>query len=141
MPADLRKTCPKSKGGCGAQFTPRRGTRREKCFTCSPERVAGVRQAPPAAAEPAAPGVPVEGETTAMIRSALARAGHLDTVPGALAIRLARTLDDPRLGNAQVSGLVAQLAKLTEPLMRDLPVEDDELDEFTAAMRAKAESA
>ena len=137
MPADLRKTCPKARGGCGKQFTPRRGTRREKCFECSPERTRSGPEAEPAPPTP----LGVDGETTAMIRAALVAAGHLNTVPGALAIRLARTLDDPRLGNAQVSGLVSQLAKITEPLMRDLPAEPDQVDEFTAAMRAKAASA
>lgn len=137
MPATTRKRCPKDRGGCGQQFTPRRGTRRVFCFACRPEKIA----APPVEPELPAPPRLVEGEMTTKIRAELARLGQADSIPGVLALRLAQTLDDPRLSNAQVPGLVDKLAKILEPLIAAEEPEDDEVDEFTRRARERAESA
>jgi hypothetical protein len=132
-----RKTCKVS--GCGRQFTPRRGTRREKCFECSPEKDPGGPESMTPPAGPAA--LPTNGEMAAAVAAELERLDRAGTVAGAIAMRLARTLDDPRLGAAQVSSIAAQLTRTLEPLQRHAPRSADALDEIAARREAKAASA
>jgi hypothetical protein len=140
MAATKRKTCPKAKGGCGRQFTPERGTRREKCYECSPVRRSRPDGVPAAPAAPVAP-LPTNGEIAAAVRAELERVGKLNTVPGAIALRLARTLDDPQLGAAQVASISDKLAKLMEPLTRGGPRVPDHVDEITRRIAEKRASA
>jgi hypothetical protein len=90
---------------------------------------------------PADAGPPVDGEMTAAVRAELARLGQSTSIPGAVALRLARALDDPALGHAQVASLSDKLMKVLEPLLRDGPRPPDEVDEFTRRLQEKAASA
>lgn len=78
---------------------------------------------------------------TAAIRAELERLGQAESIPGVLALRLARTLDDPRLSNAQVPGLIDKLGKILQPLADAAPPEDDAVDEFTRRAQERARTA
>src|SRR5262245_23777566 len=120
--ATRRKTCPKPKG-CGRQFTPARGTRRLYCYECRPEKtVAGQ-----ASQAPTTP-LPTNGEMAAAVRAELERVGKVGTVAGAIALRLARTLDDPALGAAQVASISDKLMKVMDPLTKGGPRKPDVID-------------
>lgn len=133
--ANLRKTCPRPKG-CGTKFTPRRGTRRIYCYACRPESTqSGPRS------QPAPRALPTNGEMAAAVRAELERLEQVGTVAGAIALRLARSLDDPSLGAAQVSSVSAQLTRTLEPLQKRGPREPSVLDEFTRRIHEKQASA
>ncbi len=89
----------------------------------------------------AAATLPTNGEMAAAVAAELERLERSGTVAGAIAMRLARTLDDPRLGAAQVSSLAAQLTRTLEPLQRHAPRSADILDEIAERRAAKAASA
>jgi hypothetical protein len=82
-----------------------------------------------------------DGVMVAAVTAELERCKASDTVEGAIALRLARTLDDPLLGAAQVSSLAAQLQRTLAPLKPRAPREPDAVDEFTAALQAKQQAA
>ena len=134
-----QKTCPKPKG-CGRRFVPRRGTNRIYCFECKPER---FKSGPESMSEPAASAaVPLRaGDTAAAVEAELERIGQAKSVAGTVALRLARSLDDPDLGAAQVSSISAQLLRTIEPLQERGPREPDVIDGFSQRLLLKLESA
>lgn len=144
---DRRVRCPGKRGKpCGRQFTPRRGTTRKFCYVCSPE----ASPVGPASMSGPAPVValpdvlappPVDGEVTKAVRAELERCSAAGTLAGALALRLARSLDDPRLAAGQVSSITAQLERTMAPLAPRAPREPDAADEIAARAAAKAASA
>jgi hypothetical protein len=117
---------------CKAKFTPMRGSSRVNCFTCRPSRAKAVSTT----GRSPAPGM-VETATLAE----LGRAQRLETVAGALAVRLAKDLDSSELTGSQASSLSGQLLKVLAAAVAGAPVEPDTFDEFTARLRAKRASA
>lgn len=75
------------------------------------------------------------------VRVELERCRASGMVAGAIALRLARVLDDPELGAAQVSSISQQLLKTLEPLQRNAPREPDRLDALAASVAEKAAAA
>lgn len=137
--ATARRICPKPKG-CGRKFTPRRSANRRKyCYDCSPERASSgpESQTPP----PPPPQLPTGGEMATAVAAELERIQKTGSLQGAVAMRLARTLDDPHLGAAQVASISDKLLKIMEPLIKAAPREPDEIDEFTRRFEERAASA
>jgi hypothetical protein len=132
-----RKIC--KSDGCRRRFTPRRGTRREYCYECRPERTQAAAEAP-ADVQQAAPRR-LDGPMAVVVRAELERAGQLETVTGGVALRLASALDDPNLGAAQVASISTKLLAVMEPLARLGPQVPDEVDEFTRRLAEKRASA
>ena len=111
---DLRRTCP----ACKRQYRPRKGTRRRFCETCRPSRVRAVVEAPPVLN-------PGPGECEIAVRAQLDAAGRGVSVPGVLACRLARQLDDASLTGAQAASLARQVQDLmAAALVGAAPVRD-----------------
>jgi hypothetical protein len=131
-----RKIC--KSDGCRRRFTPRRGTRREYCYECRPERTQDVVEAP---AESAPPPRRLDGPIATTVRAELGRACQLATVTGGVALRLASALDDPNLGAAQVASISAKLLAVMEPLAKLGPQVPDEVDEFSRRLAEKRASA
>jgi hypothetical protein len=75
------------------------------------------------------------------VRVELERLQQAGSVAAAVALRLARALDDPELGAAQVSSISAQLMRTLEPLAKLAPRPPDELDEFTKRLEQKRATA
>jgi hypothetical protein len=125
--AALRRSCKT----CRKQFTPRRGTRRVNCYACRPERLAS---GPESMAVESVDAVRFDGEMQQAVRVELERLAAVASVAGAVALRLARSLDDPALGAAQVSSISAQLIRTLEPLQKKAPREPDGMDRATAAV-------
>jgi hypothetical protein len=115
---------------CHRQFTRPNGSNRLNCETCRPPRV----KAPTGPA-------PVDGLLQQAVHLELERLQQAGSVAAAVALRLARALDDPELGAAQVSSISAQLMRTLEPLAKNAPRPPDELDEFTKRLEAKRASA
>lgn len=82
-----------------------------------------------------------DGLMVAAVRGELERCGAAGSVAGAVALRLARALDDPQLGAAQVSSISAQLLKTLEPIQRSAPRESDRIDDLAERARARREAA
>jgi len=80
---------------------------------------------------------PVETETLASLK----KANRVHTVPGAIALRLARDLDGNALTGSQASSVSAQLLRTMELALDGAPAEPDEVDEFSARLRTKRASA
>jgi hypothetical protein len=76
------------------------------------------------------------------VRGELERVDRLGTVAGAIAVRLAQRLDAVALTGSQAASLSAQLLKTMAVAMEGTaaPVAD-EVDEFTARLRDKRDSA
>lgn len=68
----------------------------------------------------------------AAVRAELERCRAVGSLAGAIALRLALTLDDPDLAASSVASLSAQLVRTLEPLQRAAPREPDELDDLAA---------
>lgn len=124
---ELRLRC--RKPGCTRRFTRPQGSRRIYCTKCSPPRKP-VDVDPPVPLESRRP--PVEGAMVAAVRAELERCRAVGTMAGAIALRLALTLDDPDLAASSVASLSAQLVRTLEPLQRAAPREPDELDDLAA---------
>jgi hypothetical protein len=116
---------------CRRQFTRPHGSNRLNCLTCRPPRGSA---APPVSA-------PADGDLQRAVRVELERLQQASSVAGAVALRLARSLDDPELGAAQVSSISAQLIRTLEPLAKGAPRPPDELDEFTRRLEEKRATA
>lgn len=129
--AATRRTCKKKT--CHNVFTPRRGTRRVFCYECRPER--SVDGAASMVTVPPPPGDPsrTDGELQQAVRAELEHLGATGSVAGTVALRLARSLDDPNLGAAQVSSISAQLIRTLEPLQKKAPRDPDRTDQRVAA--------
>lgn len=125
---------------CKKAFSPERGTRRKNCYTCRPfKRGAGGSPAPVRVdTEPVSRGTgPIELVTVAE----LSAAGRLDTVSGQIAVRLAHQMDDEHLTGSQVSSLGAQLERTMEKATAGAPPPADEVDDFTARIMRKRDTA
>jgi hypothetical protein len=112
---------------CRRKFTPARATVRKYCFQCRPPRPSStgtLATAPPPGPEAGRP----DGELQRSVQAELERLEQVHTVAGAVALRLARSLDDPALGAAQVSSISAQLIRTLEPLQKVAPREPDGMD-------------
>lgn len=113
---------------CRASFTPAQGTNRLNCYACRPPRgSAGGGPAtvvPPAQVEPRPP-----GEIESATRAELVRAGRAATVHGAIAVRLARVMDDPDLSEARLTALAAQLERTLDRATAGAPTAADALDD------------
>ena len=68
----------------------------------------------------------------AAVRAELERCRAVGSLGGAIALRLALSLDDPYLAASSVASLSAQLVRTLEPLQRAAPRELDDLDELAA---------
>lgn len=68
----------------------------------------------------------------AAVRAELERCRAVGSLGGAIALRLALSLDDPDLAASSVASLSAQLVRTLEPLQRAAPRELDDLDELAA---------
>jgi hypothetical protein len=129
----VRRTC--KKATCRKQFTPARGTRREYCYDCRPEKTSpGQVPAGPSAATEAGP-------IEAAARAELERVDRLQTVAGQVAVRLARDLDSAALTGSQASSVSAQLLRTMEAATVGAPAEPDEIDAFQAQLRVIRDSA
>jgi len=115
---------------CRRQFTRPTGSSRLNCETCRPPRVK----------TPTVP-APADGLLQQAVRVELERLQQAGSVAAAVALRLARALDDPELGAAQVSSISAQLMRTLEPLAKLAPRPPDELDEFTKRLEQKRATA
>ena len=73
----------------------------------------------------------------AAVRAELERCRAAGSLAGAIAVRLARALDDPGLGAAQVSSIAAQLGRTMEPLLKLAPRAPDALDDLAVRAAAK----
>ena len=103
-------------------------------------RCARCRVAVPAAA--AAPVlVDEDGPMVAAVRLELERCRADRSVAGTVALRLARALDDPQLGAAQVSSISAQLLRTLEPIQKAAPPQADRLDDLAEKAKARREAA
>lgn len=112
---------------CGRQFRP--PVRDVGQDRCSEHRSAVVL---------AVPVVPVgDGPMVAAVRADLERCRAVGSLAGAIALRLALTLDDPALGASSVSAISAQLVKTMKPLQDAAPREPDRLDDLSARLAAK----
>ncbi len=132
--AATRRTCKSST--CHNQFTPRRGTRRVFCFECRPERTADGPESMAVVSSPTGDPSRPAGDLQRAVQAELESLKQVDTVAGAVALRLARSLDDPALGAAQVSSISAQLIRTLEPLQKKAPREPDGMDaRVQAALR------
>ena len=130
--ADLRVRCK----GCRSQFRPRKGTRRLFCETCRPSRAGvGLASVPPV---PTSVDLP-PGEVERTVREVLEQAGRLATVPGVLAVRLAKQLD-AATGAATTAALAKQIDELTAKAMLGAKPAPDFVDDM-AARRAAREGA
>lgn len=121
---------------CRRKFTPARATVRKYCFQCRPPRTSSTGTL--ATAPPPQPGDPSRppGDLQRAVQAELELLKQVDTVAGAVALRLARSLDDPALGAAQVSSISAQLIRTLDPLQKLAPREPDGMDRTTAAVLA-----
>lgn len=129
--AGTRRRCTK----CHKQFTPRRGNRRVTCFVCRPERLAsGPDSMASSPSPPKQESWSGDGPLQQAVRAELERVQAVGSVAGTVALRLARSLDDPSLGAAQVSSISAQLIRTLEPLQKKAPREPDGMDATTAAV-------
>ena len=68
----------------------------------------------------------------AAVRAELERCRAVGSLGGAIALRLALSLDDPDLAASSVASLSAQLVRTLEPLQRAAPRDLDDLDELAA---------
>jgi hypothetical protein len=112
---------------CGRQFRPPlRDPSQDRCVE---HRSAVVLEVPR---------VPVvDGPMVLAVRADLERCGAVGSLAGAIALRLALTLDDPALGASSVSSISAQLVKTMKPLQDAAPREPDRLDDLSARLAAK----
>jgi hypothetical protein len=108
---------------CDRQFRP--PLRDPDADRCSEHRRAVVLEVPRRSA-------PVEGAMVAAVRAELERCRAVGSLGGAIALRLALSLDDPDLAASSVASLSAQLVRTLEPLQRAAPRELDDLDELAA---------
>lgn len=126
---DGRRRCVEVTDGvaCGRQFRP--PVRDPKQDRCAEHRSAVVLEVPR---------VPVgDGAMVSAVRADLERCGAVGSLAGAIALRLALTLDDPGLGASSVSSISAQLVKTMKPLQDAAPREPDRLDDLSARLAAK----
>jgi predicted trehalose synthase len=91
----------------------------------------------------AAPTVPLptNGEIASAVGAELERLGQLGSVTGVIALKLARALDDPAIGAAQITSVSQRLLTTLEPLQKLAPREPDKVDEFTRRLLEKQASA
>lgn len=130
-------TCTKCRARLPAQQGP--GRRRTMCENCSP-RDLRKRSSPPSSTTPPEP--PGPGVVESTVRGELERVDRLTTVAGAIAVRLAQRLDATALTGSQAASLSAQLLKtMAVALEGTTPPVVDEVDEFTARLRDKRDSA
>lgn len=125
-----RRRCVEVTGGvaCGRQFRP--PLRDQGQDRCSEHRSAVVLAVPAL--------LPVgDGPMVSAVRADLERCGAVGSLAGAIALRLALTLDDPLLGASSVSAISAQLVKTMKPLQDAAPREPDRLDDLSARLAAK----
>lgn len=118
--------------GCSRRFTRPQGSRRIYCPECSPPRK------PAEVAEDQAPsGEPTEGPIVAAVRAELVSLDVLGMVESAIALRLALSLDDPKLAASSVSAMSGQLTKVLAGLRERAPRQPDRLDEIGQRLAAK----
>jgi hypothetical protein len=131
--ADRRIRC--SVKTCRRQFTPARGTRRTRCYECSPEKAKTGSET--VADVPTLP-LPV-GEVERSVRARLEVLGDTASLLAVAAVRLAQDIDATPRGKG-TGPMVAQLIKTMEPLERLAPPPQDEVSEFEqrAAERRRA---
>lgn len=107
---------------CGRRFRPPVADPEQ--VACPDHRSAVVLEVPTRTAPP------VEGPMVAAVRAELERCRAAGSMAGAIALRLALTLDDPDLAAGSVASLSAQLVRTLEPLQRAAPREPDALDDL-----------
>lgn len=118
---------------CHKQFTRPTGSNRLNCEACKPPRVL----VPPATAD-AAPKPPRDaGEIETATRTELTRCKRSHTVYGAIAVRLARAMDDPALSEARLSALAAQLERTMDRATAGAEAVKDGLDARQDDLQAK----
>lgn len=98
---------------------------------CRPEKAAAGPESMDAAGERP------DGPLAVAVQAELERVKEAGSVIGAVAMRLARALDDPMLPAAQVASLSAQLMRTMEPIRTPAARPSDEVDEFTARLLEK----
>lgn len=73
----------------------------------------------------------------AAVRAELEALRASGSLEGAIALRLAMSLDDPDLAASSVSALAGQLARIVAGLRERAPRERDEVDELAARLASK----
>lgn len=116
---------------CRRRFRKPAQSRRQFCETCRPPRERGPIEAPPSPT-PIGP-----GECERAVRADLERAGRADAVPGVLACRLARQLDDATLTGAQAASLARQVQELLASAMAGVAPPRDFVDEMAERRQAR----
>ena len=117
--ADVRRRCVEPVEGvaCGRRFRPPVGAPREQ--RCPDHRPV------------------VEGPIVAAVRAELVSLDVLGMVEAAIALRLALSLDDPKLAASSVSAMSGQLTKVLAGLRERAPRQPDRLDEIGQRLAAK----
>lgn len=109
------------------------------CYVCRPEK---LKDGPESmSSPPPEEGPRPDGEMTLAVRAELERVGAAGSIGGVGAIKLARALDDPAIGNAQLTSLLAQLAKVMEPLVAAGPAPKTAADAWRERVEAKQRAA
>lgn len=118
---------------CHKQFTRPTGSNRLNCEVCKPPRVLVSPAAAGAAAKPPRDA----GEIETATRTELSRCKRSHTVYGAIAVRLARAMDDPALSEARLSALAAQLERTMDRATVGAEAVKDGLDARQDDLQAK----
>jgi hypothetical protein len=154
--------CPKRDGGCGREFWREIGTRRRKCYTCSPQRPGSRAKA--AASDgvvslpigsggvevPGSPGGDAEGgvqrvsgpiESAAYVR--LQSRAREATPEGQLALFIAYQMESRVHSGSQLAAMSQELRRALEVALAGAPAEKDAVDEIAdrRARRARGRGA
>ena len=125
--ATVRRRCPE----CRRQFRVQNKSPRKFCEGCRPPRLKPLPEPP---APPVRPDV--HGEIERTVRGQLEAASRMGTLPGVLACRVARRLDDGTLTTAQEPGYMRQLRELMREALDGVRPAADFVDDLAARRRA-----
>lgn len=117
---------------CGRRFRVSNQSRRLYCEACRPSRAKPLAEAPVAPPR----GQHIVGEVERVARAELERGGRLETLPGVLACRTARRLDDGSLTAAQEPAWQKQLQTLMREAMLGVQPQADWVDDLSARRKA-----
>lgn len=119
---------------CNRRFRKPGESRRLYCEDCRPPR----DRMPTAELVPG-PAVPIgPGECERAVRGELQRSERLGSVPGVLACRLARQLDDATLTGAQAASLARQVQDLMASALDGVAPPADFVDDLADRRRSRA---
>lgn len=127
MAANRRPYCQQ----CKKRFHRDVGSRRVYCMDCRPPRKAAVGEV---ASEPSSH---LPGEVESTVRQVLEEAGRLTSVPGVLAVRLAKHLDGSSSA-ASTSALAKQIDELVGKALDGIAPPADFVDDMAERRRSRS---